>query len=513
MQTKYYNCELLTDVIINASLATEGNMQSLDYIPGSNFWGIVASQKYGPLVKEKDYEALLDLFHNGTVCFGDAHIALHGKPTYSIPLSLSKDKLAENIFNTNIYLQHILELNNIRPDKKNEAKVKSFIQLKQLRSGYFSSDYTYLNEIKKKRSLKSAYDRITRKSADEQMFGFDAICAGQDFIFSINYKEEKYIPIVEKVLLGERQIGKSKHAQYGQVYIKKIDTPSTFPSSLDDQGELQLFHDDLILVYAASNICLIDEYGNSTFQPNAKRDFKVNGSICWEISNIRTYSYAPWNNHRKTSDPQRDCICKGSIIAIRLAPNTSALKVQSLPKAIGTFNAEGLGQVFYNPSFLKGHQNDGKWAARFKEYKNTPKDKAPLSNTPTLLSIYLSNQKQQAETVLQIGKKIIDFTEETKQAFKNISNSQWGQIGAIANQAKTTEALRAKLFGAQKIESVDPTKKNGFLVSGVAAKRYWLKQGGKPWKTLWDGIEKHDAIAPIFLEKFARQKAKQSKTS
>lgn len=46
MTTLQFKCTLLSDVILNQKAATEGPNQTLDFIPGSNFLGIVASKLY-----------------------------------------------------------------------------------------------------------------------------------------------------------------------------------------------------------------------------------------------------------------------------------------------------------------------------------------------------------------------------------------------------------------------------------------------------------------------------------
>ena len=88
MEEQYYKCTLLSDVILNNKMATEGNMTTLDYIPGSNFLGIVANELYKNH-KEKAYKIL----HTDKVSFGDAHISLDGtEVSYAMPFSLFKDK-------------------------------------------------------------------------------------------------------------------------------------------------------------------------------------------------------------------------------------------------------------------------------------------------------------------------------------------------------------------------------------------------------------------------------------
>ncbi|HAQ36975.1 MAG TPA: hypothetical protein DCQ58_00570, partial [Saprospirales bacterium] len=69
MIIRHYKCTLKTDVVLNASLATEGNMETLDYIPGSNFLGIVANQIY-----QNYMDQAVEVLHNGHVSFGDGII-------------------------------------------------------------------------------------------------------------------------------------------------------------------------------------------------------------------------------------------------------------------------------------------------------------------------------------------------------------------------------------------------------------------------------------------------------
>jgi hypothetical protein len=67
------------------------NMQSLNYIPGSNFLGIVA-EKYSELTSDA-----YDIFHSGKVSFGDAHISKDNCVSYHLPFSLFLDKLNNDI--------------------------------------------------------------------------------------------------------------------------------------------------------------------------------------------------------------------------------------------------------------------------------------------------------------------------------------------------------------------------------------------------------------------------------
>ena len=101
MKEQYFTCTLLSDVVLNSKLATEGNMTTLDYIPGSTFLGVIAKEIYADYT-DKAYSIL----HAGEVSFGDAHISMEGKEvSYAMPFSLFKDKLDK----TKTWVHHLLE--------------------------------------------------------------------------------------------------------------------------------------------------------------------------------------------------------------------------------------------------------------------------------------------------------------------------------------------------------------------------------------------------------------------
>ena len=88
MNEIFFKCELLTDIVVNASLSTEGNIQSLNYIPGSKFLGIVAQKLYISLSADDSFE----LFHSSKISFGDAHISDGDNMSYAIPFSIYTEK-------------------------------------------------------------------------------------------------------------------------------------------------------------------------------------------------------------------------------------------------------------------------------------------------------------------------------------------------------------------------------------------------------------------------------------
>jgi hypothetical protein len=88
MKTLKFKCTLLSDIILNQKAATEGPNATLDFIPGSNFLGIVASEIY----KENSAESLV-IFHSGKVRFGDAHPSKSEMRSLKVPACMYYPKL------------------------------------------------------------------------------------------------------------------------------------------------------------------------------------------------------------------------------------------------------------------------------------------------------------------------------------------------------------------------------------------------------------------------------------
>lgn len=470
MKEQYYTCKLLSDVILNNKMATEGNMTTLDYIAGSNFLGIVANEIYKNH-KEKAYKIL----HAGEVSFGDAHISLDGaEVSYAIPFSLFKDKLDK----TKTWVHHLLDTHHF--DNFREKG----IQLKQERSGYLTSSGHLLKSPEKNFALKSAQDRDERRSKDGAMFGFESLKAGQVYVFSVRYEKTEYQEIVEKFLRGNKRIGKSKTAQYGQVDIQPIANPRLIESIETPQN--------YTIVYAESNLCFFNEFGQTTFQPEPKDLGLSGGKICWKKSQIRTYAYSPWNGIRNTPNTQRDCILKGSVFYVK-----DAVAPEDKINSVGEYQAEGLGRVIYNPAFLKGDESSGKLDNPFKE-PNNPDNKGenPPREPTTDLGKFLNGLKKQKDKDLAISEAIHKaLTLEASKELMKITPSQWGGIRAYAENTKDIVELERQIF-------------KDFISHGVAFDRYWNKGGRtQKFQTIFDDNKQHGTT---FFAKYAAEMAKEA---
>ena len=86
MNRLVFQVEFLSDIVLQATSNTQGNIEQLDFIAGSNFLGIVA-QNYDK------FEDSFKIFHSGEVKFGDGHILKNNKITFFIFNPLLKFQL------------------------------------------------------------------------------------------------------------------------------------------------------------------------------------------------------------------------------------------------------------------------------------------------------------------------------------------------------------------------------------------------------------------------------------
>lgn len=468
MTIKYFSCHLLSDVVLNNKLATEGNMTSLNYIPGSNFLGIAASKLYKSLKPEESYE----MFHSGKISFGDALPYINHKQSYSMPFAIMMQKGKEKLGQHTVYLHHQAEVN---------------IQLQQQRTGFLFADGGFIKHIGKNFALKSAQDALERKSKDGSMFGFESIKKGQTFVFSITGVNTNLLNKAEEFLLGPQRVGKSKSAEFGQVYIEKLTSEPTQITSMDPQTNT--------LVYATSNLCFMDKFGQPSFRPTPEQLGISNGKIIWEKSQIRTYSYSPWNGQRNATDPQRDCIAMGSVFYID-APN------KQTTYQTGAYQAEGLGKLLYNPAFLFGKADDPPGTTSFFKAEENEGNHVAQKPEVTALAKYLVSKKEKKQADLKLSKSLLEAlnTAKSKQ-LTNISPSQWGGIRAMASKQNDIERLQTQLF----------SKETGYLCNGVAYEKYWGKSKDQMLKAFKDIYFTHKEYGTGFIVKFASEMAKASK--
>ena len=469
METIKFSCKLLTDVIVNQSAATEGPNATLDFIPGSNFLGIAASCLYHN--DSDDPERLSSeeswlVFHSGAVRFGDAHPAYCDERTLRIPASFYYPKLGK--MTSECYVHHAIT------ERQQDNLVKK--QLKQCRAGFYTlgSELVRAIETPVAFAIKSAYDRESRRSKDEQMYGYQSLAKGQEFYFEIEV-DDAAICLKERIiaaLIGIRRIGRSKTAQYGQVDI--VLAKDGFSQPLSTANKVKSGDKECVVVYADSRLVFLDPNGLPTFQPSPEQ-LGICGDpdaiVLYDKSQIRTFQYAPWNFQRQCFDTDRCGIEKGSVFVVATSvpsPSESAY--------VGSYRNEGFGRVIYNPAFL---QADANACAKLNWYVEDEKNKdvkgqeadkqqelvqlqdLPLKDQP--LVKFLVKMQEDEKREKDIYRLVNTWVKDNKSKFKgNQFASQWGTIRSIAMMYRSKDELKSKI--------------EKYLDHGVA-KDKWVEKG------------------------------------
>ena len=480
MKKLQFKCTLKSDIILNTKAATEGSQSTLDFIPGSNFLGIVASayDNFTPVEQ-------LEIFHSGKVRFGDAHPAgsdsVHKSQTIirslHVPAALFYPK--DHKPPENYYIFHAYSR------KKDKEENGQPMQLKQCRNGfYIFGDHTGKHvEPPKSFALKSAYDRELRRSKDEQMYGYESLDANTVFLFEVEVDDDALADKITPHLTGLHRIGRSRTAQYG---LAEIET-CNFQQVICSTEPQQINEKKYIIIYADSRLIFLDNSGISTFDIEAC-DLGLQGEIDWKKTQIRTFQYAPWNGKRQARDPDLCGIEKGSVIVVE-----TDQPITKTSAWVGNYRSEGFGKVLYNPEFLAFEKNtNGKASYHLIDLKSNKvaNDETKTQDIPlkgTSLLDFLNRKRTEKETDKYICKKVNQFVDKNFKDFKDTTfASQWGNIRSIAMVHSTYKEIEQELFDKPEIKyhKASPTDSfegnrsinRGYLVHGVAEKS-WKKKG------------------------------------
>lgn len=520
MKVLKFKCTLLSDVILNRKAATNGPNETLDFIPGSNILGIVASSLYPDSPKkqnnkeEKDsddkakltMEEAWTLFHSGKVRFGDANPSVGNFRGLKVPASMYYPKLSKA--DKELYIHHHI------PEKNNLGNK----QLKQCRTGFY--DFSSVSESGTARlietftnfAVKSAYDREERRAKDEQFFGYQSLAKDLNLYFSVELDDsemsesecKKLSENIKKALIGNKFIGRSRSAQFGLINIAEADF-----SEIESSKPIDTEDGQLISVYADSRLIFLDNFGLPTFQPTPQQllgiENDVKAEILWNKTQTRTFRYAPWNFKREYFDTDRCGIEKGSVFIIKISnEDKDKLPGKLISRYVGGYINEGFGKVIYNPSFLEA-QPEGKAKVKLINSKNKPASSSDTLKEQTITTITDSKNPSVATSVLikSLRKKRIkenriivhkivnDWIENNLKYFQDDKfASQWGEIRNIASTSKDYGTLKKNLF-----EKSDAKGKGGYLSHGVAVKEKWSVHGRlEKFKTFVQSLDSSIAL-------------------
>lgn len=454
-----YLCTLQEPILLFKKAKTEQNNETLDYLPGSIFRGLVAANLFRNNTVD---QAIDDIIFNGAVSFGDANIMINNNAkSFKVPLSFYSTSKKDNVF-------------------ENFHKITDFnIKRKQVRDGYIFYDGTQViyKKVDVGERLKAGRSKKDRSSANGAMYFYKFIAADQAFYFEVKSESISYLNKIKDILIAKNQnFGKSKDVEFGGKakieFLKEIqDTNDTLKGKF---------------IYAESNLCFLNEFGEFTAWPtNEQISGNKNAEIDWEKSQIRFRTYAPYNLHRQAYDAERLIIEKGSVFVLK---NDIEFTAEFLAKPIGCFITEGFGQILLNPKFLlndiiKFNIED------IEENKTTPPEEVIVTEENKIFINYLIKKQNLNELNALIDAQTDEWVAE-KDFFNKVSKAQWGAFYNTVRKINTSQELETALFGAE----------HGICVSGK--KNKWTNEDVKKIKTMIDSGDSNKLTAiRIFAKK------------
>ena len=416
----YFKCRLLSDVIISQTSATSGPQSTLDFIPGSCFWGIVANEMYS-----NGDKGIYEILYSGNCRFGDAHPSYGRIRSLRTPASFYYKKdtevFTENGADSEVYVSHAVET------------WPAGMQPKQCRGGFVAVDMDQRVvskvDVTSSMAIKTAWDSATRSAQKSQLFTYESLGKGLEMLFRVDVngnQRQNNADTILKYLTGIKRVGRSRSAQYGLVEISQVSQEECL------SVESAAAHGDYTTVYADSRLIFLDSFGMPHFQPSAEElGFPAGAKVIWEKSQVRTFSYSSYNAHRGTHNSDYAGIEKGSVFVVEGSPAGG--------EWVGAFNAEGFGHVIYDPAFFEAGEG-GVCAFRFCRpgVSSFPAESDSGDSCKEPLLDWLKSVRKESEVMSEIFLMNNNIGNWFNAA---VSASQWGQIRQIAMVSDSYDVL------------------------------------------------------------------------
>lgn len=457
---------LQDDVVVSESSATSGGHKSQDYIPGSLLLGAVAAKLYPEWGSGMD---AWTVFHSGKVRFQNGYpLSDEGEVGYPIPMSLHYYKGEDNnVFsvdeNRGVKCLQQAYIVRLGTDKHDPTR-----QPKQLRGGYLTASGVQL-KTRLTASMKTAIDPTTGRASESQLFGYQAIQAGQRFLASLDWDADVPDELVDKVLAqlsGTLRLGRSRSAQYGRVAIEQVREHGADFVTQNPQGDGEL------TLWCLSELALTDhKTGQPVLQPQPAHFGLSSGMLDLKRSFIRTRSYSTFNGKRKAFDTRREVITQGSIFHFTGVGQLSEEQVKRLKQTHGAYQEAGLGVVCVQPDLLCSSRiklASGKTSVL---PLAVTKSSSPLTVGQSSLLKWLdarvsAGDHNQLDAWLEDTLSQIAGCYARARRFNGIlpqvpvgpSKSQWGVLYQAARECRsdeTSEALMSLLFGCDEKRSAN----------------------------------------------------------
>lgn len=355
----------LDPLVITDGSAEGMGHRTLHYIPGNMLLGAgAAAWKRAHKGEDPDANAEFKaLFLNGKVSWGNACPSLGGKPSVPVPLSFTMLKNHKGLpveGMSQAALEDCLILNNAAPhipeDLHLSARVKRLwpkkklgtVKSKKLSQDFMLADSCQAVEVDEIFTMHVAIGE-NRTAADGQLYGYQALRSGIEFISEIiceDELEQSVLKLLEQV--KTLRAGHSRAAGYGELAVIQISSAALdFNKDVKvERGELRLyFKSPYMPVHRWENP--FDSLDNEFDQLPVKAtiDDKTFFGAYRQVAGFNGL----WQLPRRT----RTVLKEGSVVVVQIHTSDPDAFLAALPPALGGQVQEGYGRYLINPPFLE----------------------------------------------------------------------------------------------------------------------------------------------------------------
>ena len=400
MKTQWFSLRTGSDVVVTREAGTAGAQETLDYIPGSALLGALIARQ-GVFAPE--------LFLTGAIRCSDALPCAGRDIAWPMPLCYFRKKGEATSCATSA------------------LATGGILHGEQLRDGYVTAEGLRI-DIQTTFRIKSGVDRTRFGTVkDGQLFGYEAIAAGQEFLFSLTCVDDTLLSSLAGLLSGPLRIGRSRSAEYGLVEVNPLERAPSLPS-MQPAG-------DRHILYCISDVCLVKDGVFTTVPSPALFGLPEDWSLDLEATFIRTRSYSPWNAFHNRLLTQRTVICRGSVMGFRTNGSTASPPV--MVEAAGVFVEEGLGNVMVDPGFVTAGVKFLEAGAKAAVSRGMKEDRNPSGNQLFAFMARGLREKLAAPEALKLGRKwareLLALQQKIEKTGQPVpGRTQWGFVRQLA---------------------------------------------------------------------------------
>jgi hypothetical protein len=424
--------DLLGPVIASAHEATSTMAETHDFIPGAMLLGVAASQLYRQLGSEERRIA----FHGGGVSYGDANpVDDLGVPSRPMPFALHSGKGEEGWDLGRPVPGHVTNL--AAPGARRNG-----VQWEQHRGNYVTADGRRL-KVARQRSLKTAINPETRRAADAQLFGLEAIAPGQAFVARITFNgsvSEALEKQITEAYLGsegagqELRIGRSRGAEFGRVRVSRARSaaPSWEAATANGLHRLWVLSDIVVPPMPPDP----DGTGAEHDTDALRLALGLEGELRPELSFLRWRAHQPFNAHWRARGMERVAITRGSVLTIE----ASEADAQRLTAAFGLDREAGFGRVAVDPQPLLAAKPRFPLEppqSKSQEASDTADSRSDAGNPPPGVAKWIAarlTQRQKVDAEREAVDKIVDDLKGAYAVAARMGGGKTYQVGPSAQQ-------------------------------------------------------------------------------